>query len=253
MNIGINKQNWCYYGILCCDLWKGLLGSGGKTPEEDAVKFFVDTAVVAEISELNDYGLLDGVTTNPSLIAKSGRDFKEVIAEICAMVDGPVSAEVAALDFDGMVAEGERLARIAGNVVVKLPLTLQGLKACRYFAGKGIKTNVTLCFSANQALLAAKAGATYISPFLGRLDDINIDGMDLIREMRVIYDNYGFGTQILAASIRSANHVKEAALAGADVATIPAGVIKGLAAHVLTDKGLAQFSKDWAETGQSIL
>lgn len=217
------------------------------------MKFFVDTAVVSEISELNDYGLLDGVTTNPSLIAKSGRDFKEVIAEICALVEGPVSAEVASMDYDGMVAEGEHLAKIAKNVVIKLPLTLAGLKACRYFAQKGIKTNVTLCFTANQALLAAKAGATYISPFLGRLDDINIDGMDLIRDIREIYDNYGFETQILAASIRSANHVKEAALAGADVATIPPSVIKGLANHVLTDKGLEQFAKDWAATGQTIL
>ena len=217
------------------------------------MKFFVDTAVVSEIAELNDYGLLDGVTTNPSLIAKSGRDFKEVIAEICALVEGPVSAEVASMDYDGMVAEGEHLAKIAKNVVIKLPLTLPGLKACRYFAKKGIKTNVTLCFTANQALLAAKAGATYISPFLGRLDDINIDGMDLIRDIREIYDNYGFETQILAASIRSANHVKEAALAGADVATIPASVIKGLANHVLTEKGLEQFAKDWAATGQTIL
>lgn len=217
------------------------------------MKFFVDTAVVSEITELNDYGLLDGVTTNPSLIAKSGRDFKEVIAEICALVDGPVSAEVASMEYAGMVAEGEYLAKIAPNVVIKLPLTLQGLKACRYFTSKGIKTNVTLCFTANQALLAAKAGATYISPFLGRLDDINIDGMDLIRDIREIYDNYGFETQILAASIRSANHVKEAALAGADVATIPPSVIKGLANHVLTDKGLEQFAKDWAATGQTIL
>ena len=217
------------------------------------MKFFVDTAVVSEIAELNDYGLLDGVTTNPSLIAKSGRDFKEVIAEICALVEGPVSAEVASMEYDGMVAEGEHLAKIAKNVVIKLPLTLPGLKACRYFTQKGIKTNVTLCFTANQALLAAKAGATYISPFLGRLDDINIDGMDLIRDIREIYDNYGFETQILAASIRSANHVKEAALAGADVATIPPNVIKSLANHVLTDKGLEQFARDWAATGQTIL
>lgn len=217
------------------------------------MKFFVDTAEIKDIAELNDYGLLDGVTTNPSLIAKSGRDFKEVIAEICALVDGPVSAEVASMEYDGMVAEGEHLAKIAKNVVIKLPLTLPGLKACRYFTQKGIKTNVTLCFTANQALLAAKAGATYISPFLGRLDDINIDGMDLIRDIREIYDNYGFQTQILAASIRSANHVKEAALAGADVATIPPNVIKGLANHVLTDKGLEQFAKDWAATGQTIL
>lgn len=217
------------------------------------MKFFVDTAITDDIKELNDYGLLDGVTTNPSPIAKSGRDFKEVIAEICALVEGPVSAEVASMDADGMIAEGEHLAQIAENVVIKLPLTLDGLKACRHFTSKGIKTNVTLCFSANQALLAAKAGATYISPFIGRLDDLNIDGMDLIREIRTIYDNYGFETEILAASIRSANHVKDAALAGADVATIPPAVIKGLSSHVLTDKGLEQFAKDWAATGQSIL
>ena len=217
------------------------------------MKFFVDTANIDDIKELNDYGLLDGVTTNPSLIAKSGHDFKEVIAEICGLVKGPVSAEVASTEFDGMVAEGEHLATIADNVMIKLPLTLDGLKACRYFTAKGIKINVTLCFSANQALLAAKAGATYISPFLGRLDDLNIDGMNLIREIRIIYDNYGFKTLILAASIRSANHVKEAAIVGADVATIPPAVIKGLAKHVLTDKGLDQFTRDWASTGQSIL
>ncbi|MBF9036990.1 fructose-6-phosphate aldolase [Rhodobacterales bacterium LSUCC0387] len=217
------------------------------------MKFFVDTAVVDEIRELYDYGLLDGVTTNPSLIAKSGRDFKEVIAEICTLVDGPVSAEVAATDFAGMVAEGEHLAKIAANVVIKLPLTLDGLKACRHFTNKGIKTNVTLCFSANQALLAAKAGASYISPFIGRLDDLNLDGMELIAEIREIYDNYGFETEILAASIRTANHVKDAAMVGADVATIPPAVIKGLARHVLTDKGLEQFTKDWAATGQTIL
>ncbi|SNY91641.1 transaldolase [Cohaesibacter sp. ES.047] len=217
------------------------------------MKFFVDTAIIEDIRELNDYGLLDGVTTNPSLIAKSGRDFKEVIAEICALVSGPVSAEVAALDFDGMIAEGEHLAGIAKNVVIKLPLTLEGLKACRYFTQKGIKTNVTLCFSANQALLAAKAGATFISPFVGRLDDLNIEGMELISDIRQIYDNYDFKTEILAASVRSANHVKDAALAGADVATVPPAVIKGLARHVLTDKGLEQFAKDWASTGQSIL
>ncbi|RVE78956.1 fructose-6-phosphate aldolase [Sinorhizobium meliloti] len=217
------------------------------------MQFFVDTAVVAEIKELNDYGLLDGVTTNPSLIAKSGRDFKEVIAEICLIVDGPVSAEVASTQFEGMVKEGELLAKIGTNVVIKLPLTLDGLKACRHFSQKGIRTNVTLCFSANQALLAAKAGATYISPFVGRLDDINADGIELIRDIRQIYANYDFETQILAASIRSANHVKDAALAGADVATIPANVIKGLANHVLTDKGLEQFTKDWAATGQSIV
>nr|WP_321444894.1 fructose-6-phosphate aldolase [uncultured Cohaesibacter sp.] len=217
------------------------------------MKFFVDTAIIEDIRELNEYGLLDGVTTNPSLIAKSGRDFKEVIAEICALVEGPVSAEVAALNYDGMIAEGNHLAAIADNVVIKLPLTLDGLKACRYFTKKGIKTNVTLCFSANQALLAAKAGATFISPFVGRLDDLNIEGMELISDIRQIYDNYDFKTEILAASVRTANHVKDAALAGADVATIPPAVIKALANHVLTDKGLDQFAKDWASTGQTIL
>jgi transaldolase len=216
------------------------------------MKFFVDTAIAEDIRELNDYGLLDGVTTNPSLVAKSGRDFKAVVGEICEIVDGPVSAEVAALDVDGMIAEGRILAAIAGNVVVKLPLTLDGLKACRCLRAEGIRTNVTLCFSANQALLAAKAGANYLSPFLGRLDDIHLDGMELIREIRAIYDNYGFETEILAASIRTGNHVKEAAIAGADVATIPPAVIRGLARHVLTDKGIEQFVRDWEATGQSI-
>ena len=217
------------------------------------MKFFADTAIVSEIKELSDYGLLDGVTTNPSLIAKSGRNFKEVVSEICKIVSGPVSAEVAALDYDGMMAEGEVLAKIAPNIVVKLPLTLPGLKACRALVGKGIKTNVTLCFSPNQALLAAKAGATYVSPFLGRLDDIHLDGVQLIRDIRKIFDNYQFKTQILSASVRTPNHVKEVALAGSDVATIPAAVIKSLVNHVLTDKGLEQFTKDWKATGQTIL
>lgn len=217
------------------------------------MKFFVDTAIVEDIRELNEYGLLDGVTTNPSLIAKSGRDFKQVIAEICDVVAGPVSAEVASMAFDTMMAEADCLTKIAPNVVIKLPLTLDGLKACRKLTQAGVKTNVTLCFSPNQALLAAKAGATYISPFLGRLDDQNLDGLDLIRDIRQIYDNYDFQTEVLAASIRSPNHVKEAALAGADVATIPPAVIKSLANHVLTDIGLEQFAKDWAATGQSIL
>jgi len=217
------------------------------------MKFFVDTAEIKDIKELYETGLLDGVTTNPSLIAKSGRDFKEVIAEICALVPGPVSAEVASLEYDGMIAEGEHLARIAENVVVKLPLTLAGLKATKYFFDKGIKTNVTLCFSANQALLAAKVGATYISPFLGRLDDINLDGVELIENIRQIYDNYGFETQILAASIRSPNHVTQVALAGSDVATIPPDVIRKLANHPLTNAGIEGFLKDWKATGQSIL
>jgi transaldolase len=217
------------------------------------MKFFVDTADTAAIKELNDAGLINGVTTNPSLIAKSGRDFKEVIKEICAITSDPVSAEVASLEYDGMIAEGEHLAKIAKNVVIKLPLTLNGLKATKYFHDKGIATNVTLCFSANQALLAAKAGATYISPFIGRLDDINADGMELIENIRTIYDNYQFETQILAASIRTPNHVTQAALAGSDVATIPPDVIKKLASHPLTDKGIEGFLKDWAGTGQSIL
>jgi transaldolase len=216
------------------------------------MKFFVDTAEIKEIKELAATGLLDGVTTNPSLVAKSGRDFKEVIAEICKAVEGPVSAEVTSLEADGMIEEGKKLAKIAKNVAVKVPLTLDGLKACRTLSQAGTMVNVTLCFSANQALLAAKAGATFISPFIGRLDDINIDGMELIREIRHIYDNYDFTTQILAASIRSANHVKDAALAGADVATIPPAVLKGLAKHPLTDKGIESFLADWKKTGQKI-
>ncbi|MGE0004521.1 MAG: fructose-6-phosphate aldolase [Parvibaculaceae bacterium] len=216
------------------------------------MKFFVDTAEIKEIKELAATGLLDGVTTNPSLVAKSGREFKEVIAEICGAVEGPVSAEVTALDADGMIEEGRKLAKIAKNVAVKVPLTLDGLKACRTLSQAGTMVNVTLCFSANQALLAAKSGATFISPFIGRLDDINIDGMELIREIRQIYDNYDFTTEILAASIRSANHVKEAALVGADVATVPPAVLKGLVKHPLTDKGIESFLADWKKTGQKI-
>ena len=217
------------------------------------MKFFVDTADVEEIRELVPTGLVDGVTTNPSLVMKSGRDFREVVAEICGFVDGPVSAEVTATDSAQMIVEGKSLAQIDDNVCVKLPLTFEGLIACKALTGEGIKTNVTLCFSANQALLAAKAGATFVSPFIGRLDDINLDGMELIREMRVIFDNYDFRTEILAASIRSANHVKEAALVGADVATVPPGVIKNLVKHPLTDKGLEAFLSDWAKTGQKIV
>ena len=213
------------------------------------MKFFVDTADTKEIADLAATGLMDGVTTNPSLIAKSGRDFREVIAEICELTDGPVSAEVVATDFEGMVSEGTALAGIAPNVCVKLPLIMDGLKACRALTDKGMKTNVTLCFSANQALLAAKAGATFISPFIGRLDDIHIDGMELIEDIRLIYDNYGFATEILAASIRNPNHVKQSALAGADVITAPPGVIKSLANHPLTDKGLAAFLADAEKAG----
>ncbi|MEM8797044.1 MAG: fructose-6-phosphate aldolase [Pseudomonadota bacterium] len=216
------------------------------------MKFFVDTADIAEIREIAATGLLDGVTTNPSLILKSGRDLKEVVAEICAAVDGPVSAEVVALEADQMISEGRLLAEIAENICIKLPLTMDGLKACKSLTDDGFKTNVTLCFSANQALLAAKAGATFISPFIGRLDDIGLDGMELIDEIRTIYDNYGFETEILAASIRTVNHVKEAALAGADVATVPPAILKALVKHPLTDKGLDAFLSDWAKTGQSI-
>ena len=217
------------------------------------MKFFIDTAEIDEIRALAPSGLVDGVTTNPSLIAKSGRDFKEVVAEICEVVEGPVSAEVTAMESAAMIAEGKELARIAGNVCIKLPLTFEGLVACRALVDDGHKTNVTLCFSANQALLAAKAGATYISPFIGRLDDMGIDGMDLIADIREIYDNFLFDTQILAASIRTVNHVKDSALAGADVATLPPATLYALAKHPLTDKGLEGFMKDWAKTGQSIL
>lgn len=217
------------------------------------MKFFVDTADVEAISELNDLGMVDGVTTNPSLILKSGRDILEVTKEICGIVSGPVSAEVVALKADEMIAEGRKLAEIAPNIAVKVPLTWDGLKTCKTLSDDGFMVNVTLCFSANQALIAAKAGATFISPFVGRLDDINLDGLDLIADIRTIYDNYGFDTQILAASIRSANHVTQCALVGADVMTAPPGVIKGLANHVLTDKGLDQFMKDWAKTGQKII
>jgi transaldolase len=220
--------------------------------QETEMKFFIDTADVDEIREWNQTGLIDGVTTNPSLILKSGRDISEALAEICDIVDGPVSGEVTAMDMEGMISQGRTLAKIAKNICIKLPLTLEGLKACKVLTGEGYKTNVTLCFSANQALLAAKAGATYISPFIGRLDDINIDGMELIEDIRMIYDNYGFETQLLAASLRSANHVKECAIAGADVATIPPSTLEALVKHPLTDKGLAAFMADWEKTGQSI-
>ncbi|MAY87940.1 MAG: fructose-6-phosphate aldolase [Pseudooceanicola sp.] len=217
------------------------------------MKFFVDTAEIDAIKELHALGMVDGVTTNPSLIMKSGRDIKEVTKEICDLVDGPVSAETVALDAEGMIAEGRELAKIAENIAIKVPLTWAGLRACKVLTDEGRMVNVTLCFSANQALLAAKAGATFISPFIGRLDDLNLDGMELIADIREIYDNYGFQTNILAASIRSANHMSDCAKIGADVATAPPAVIKAMANHVLTDKGLDAFMADWAKTGQSIL
>lgn len=217
------------------------------------MKFFVDTADVAAIAELAELGMVDGVTTNPSLILKSGRDIVEVTREICAITSGPVSAEVVATEAAAMVAEGRRLGDIAPNIAIKLPLTWDGLKACKLLTGEGRMVNVTLCFSANQALLAAKAGATFVSPFIGRLDDINLDGAGLIADIRTIYDTYGFRTQILAASIRTVNHVTEVAKIGADIATIPPEIIRKLAQHPLTDAGLATFLKDWAKTGQKIL
>ncbi|HEY8560573.1 MAG TPA: fructose-6-phosphate aldolase [Pyrinomonadaceae bacterium] len=216
------------------------------------MKFFIDTANLDEIREANELGLIDGVTTNPSLVAKEGDvDFNDHIAKICEMVKGDVSAEVTSLDTEGMLREGRELAKIAPNVVVKCPLTLEGLKATRTFRDEGTKVNVTLCFSAAQALLAAKAGATYISPFIGRLDDIGQDGMQLIRDIVQIYDNYGFATEVLAASIRHPMHIVDAALAGADVSTIPFKVIQQLVKHPLTDKGLDSFLADWKKSGRS--
>ena len=217
------------------------------------MKFFADTAEIAEISELADTGLLDGVTTNPSLIHKSGRNFLEVVKEICGVVKGPVSAEVVALDYDGMMREAGVLRKIADNIAIKVPLTPAGLKACKALSGDGSMVNVTLCFSPAQALLAAKAGATFISPFIGRLDDISADGMQLIGEIRLIYDNYDFRTEILAASIRHPMHVVEAAKIGADVMTAPPKIIWQLFNHPLTDTGIASFLKDWQSTGQKIV
>ncbi|WP_282094027.1 fructose-6-phosphate aldolase [Epibacterium ulvae] len=208
------------------------------------MKFFVDTAEIDAIAELNDLGMVDGVTTNPSLIKKSGRDIIEVTKEICDLVAGPVSAEVTAIDAETMIAEGRKLLEIAENITVKVPLTWDGLKACKTLSDDGHKVNVTLCFSANQALLAAKAGATFISPFIGRLDDINLDGMELIEDIRTVYDNYHFETEILAASIRSVNHILDSARIGADVITAPPAVIKAMVNHPLTDKGLDAFLKD---------
>ncbi|MEP2235430.1 MAG: fructose-6-phosphate aldolase [Alteripontixanthobacter sp.] len=217
------------------------------------MKFFADTAEIDAIKDLADTGLLDGVTTNPSLIHKSGRDFMEVTREICGLTDGPVSAEVVALDHATMMKEADKLRAIADNVCIKVPLTLDGLKTCRKLTDDGTMVNVTLCFSANQALLAAKAGATFVSPFVGRHDDNGFDGMSLISDIDLIYSNYGFETEILVASVRHAGHVLEAAKIGADVMTAPPAVIKALANHVLTDKGIQGFLADWEKTGQSIL
>ncbi|MEZ5938356.1 MAG: fructose-6-phosphate aldolase [Hyphomonadaceae bacterium] len=217
------------------------------------MQFFIDSADVQELREAGATGLIDGVTTNPSLIAKSGRKMADAIAEICGVIPGPVSAEAVATDVEGMLREGRYLAAIAPNVVVKLPLTREGLMACRALTDEGIRVNVTLCFSAVQALLAAKAGAYFISPFIGRLDDAGVDGMELIREIRHIYDVHDFSTQVLAASIRTPAHVRDAALAGADCATIPTKIFFSLYKHVLTDTGLEAFLKDWRSTGQSII
>jgi transaldolase len=221
--------------------------------ETFAMKFFADTADTAEIAALAATGLLDGVTTNPSLIAKSGRNFLDVIKEICTLTSGPVSAEVVATSTADMLREAEVLKKLGRNICIKLPLTIDGLTACKALSDEGVMTNVTLCFSANQALLAAKAGATFISPFVGRLDDVGYDGMQLIEDIKMIYDNYDFETQILVASVRHPVHVLQAAKLGADVATMPPSVIRALANHPLTDKGLAAFLADWASTGQSIL
>jgi transaldolase len=216
------------------------------------MKFFVDTADIKDIKELNDLGLLDGVTTNPSLILKSGGKIAEVTKQICDIVKGPVSAEVTATEYDEMMKQAKVLAKIADNIAIKVPLTPDGLKACRAIRAEGRMVNVTLCFSANQALLAAKAGASFISPFVGRIDDMSVNGMELVSEIRTIYDNYDFKTEILVASVRSVNHVREAALIGADIATVPPKILKALYEHPLTDKGLEQFLADWKKTGQTI-
>lgn len=217
------------------------------------MKFFIDSADIKEIRELAETGLVDGVTTNPSLIAKTGRPIKEAIAEICSVVKGSVSAEVTATDFDGMIEQGTKLAAIAENVAIKVPSTWDGMRACRALSERGHKVNVTLCFSANQALLAAKCGATYISPFIGRLDDVGHDGLELIEEIRTIYDNYdAITTEILAASMRSPLSVKQVAMLGADIATLPPALLRSLIKHPLTDTGLAAFLADWKKTGQTI-
>ena len=218
------------------------------------MKFFVDTADIKEIEELNALGMVDGVTTNPSLILKSGGNIAEVTKQICGIVEGPVSAEVVATEYKEMMREAEILSKIAENVCIKVPLTFDGLKACRSIrTDLGRQVNVTLCFSANQALLAAKAGASFISPFVGRIDDVGDDGMELIAEIRTIYDNYDFSTEILTASVRTVNHVKQAALIGSDVATVPPGILRQLVKHPLTDKGLDAFLADWKKTGQKIV
>lgn len=217
------------------------------------MKIFIDTADVAELAELAQTGLVDGVTTNPSLIAKSGAPILKTLEEICALIPGPISAEAVATDTAGMLAEAEKLLTVAPNIVIKLPLTPDGLKACKTLSDRGVKVNVTLCFSATQALLAAKAGAAFISPFIGRVDDAGRDGMELIHEIRTIYDNYDFQTEILAASVRTSAHVRDSAMAGADCATIPPQTFRALYKHVLTDAGLEAFLADWEKTGQSIL
>ncbi len=213
------------------------------------MKFFIDTANIDEIKDAHSMGMVDGVTTNPTLIAREGRDLKTVIAEICEIVDGPISAEVISLETDGMVAEARELAKIHANIVVKIPMTTDGLKAVRILSAEGIKTNVTLVFSALQALMAAKAGATFVSPFVGRLDDLAQEGMLLIEQIAEIYSNYAYDTEIIVASIRNPMHVLDAAVIGADIATIPYGVLKKLAAHPLTDKGLQSFLDDWKKSG----
>lgn len=214
------------------------------------MKFFIDTANIAEIKEANAMGMVDGVTTNPSLIAKEGGDFKEIIAEICKIVDGPISAEVISLETDGMLSEARDLAKIHDNITVKIPMTVDGLKATRQLASEGIKTNVTLIFSPLQALMAAKAGATFVSPFVGRLDDLSQEGMLLVEQIAEIYSNYAYGTEIIVASIRNPLHVLDSALVGADIATIPFNVLSKLAAHPLTDKGIKAFLDDWQKSGK---
>ena len=217
------------------------------------MKFFLDGSDIEKIKKFSDLGLIDGVTTNPSIILKSGKNMIEVISELASIVSGSISAEVSALDSEKMVEEGIKLSQIAENVTVKLPITWDGLEACNTLSQKGISVNMTLCFSASQALLAAKSGAEYVSPFIGRLDDLNLDGADLISDIKLIYSNYNFSTKVLAASIRTINHVKQCALLGADVATIPVDIFEKLVKHPLTDSGLSQFTADWEKTGQSIL